>query len=171
MLKKKYNKFDREHYFEFSINDQKLGSFCYSVNRHQDVYIYNLHIDNDSNKGKGYGTQMVKELVTFFKKHYPNLPITLETYLSNFPAMSVYLKNNFIPYYIRDEDAYMVYNDSTLSTLELIEEEKKRMKDQSIKDRYLYKLLSTSKDLHYIFDKLKLNLDKKLWEHWDNERA
>lgn len=171
MLKQKYDKFEQEYYFEFSVNGQALGSFCYSVNHHQDVYIFNLHIDSDSNKGKGYGTQMVKELVKFFKKRYPKLPITLETRLYNFPAIGAYLKNNFIPHYIRDNDAYMVYNDSTLSTFELINEGKKEMKDQPIKDRYLCKLLSTNKNLHYIFNKLRLNLDKKLWEHWDNERA
>lgn len=173
MLRKSYDRFCDDKCFEFFINDQILGSFTYNIEPDGDIYIYNLHIYDNANHGKGYGTQMVKELVEFFTKHYPNHSITLTTLLDNFPAIGTYLKNGFIPYRIMgDTWTNMVYNDSSPCTRKIIADGKKFMeKNETTRNRYLCNLLSTNKNLHYIFNKLRLNLDKKLWEHWDNERA
>lgn len=174
MLKKSYDKFSSDKCLEFSINGQVLGSFEYDIDFDGDINISNLHLYEDSHKGKGYGTQMVKELVEFLKKRYPNHSITLTTELNNFPAIGAYLKNGFIPYRIAgDTWTNMVYNDSSPRVYKMIADGKRFMKKRGEINRngYLCNLLSTNKDLHYIFNKLKLNLDKKLWEHWDNERA
>lgn len=97
--------------FVYEVDHQIIGMFDVWVT-FEVAQIANIAIAPDF-QGKGYGQQLMNELIDFcVKKDCEN--ITLEVRISNESAISLYHKNNFVishirkNYYEDGEDAYLM---------------------------------------------------------------